>query len=666
MNKQDPNSPPDTSRSAAQVSVAQTPEDLGQIEADSFLNEAQPHESRKRYTPLQAAVWIAKAIVGLWVILLCWGGVSWAFHSWPMLSQDELNNLGRTALVPYSQMFRLFPNALYNDRPTGFILERLLFDRFGFNYTPQLICFLAFHFANCVMAFALFRRLGLRGPIAIAAIGVFGSLSSTAQTATYLGASFDVLCTFFLLGSTLAILSERKWLWLLSALLYLLALRSKEFGIVIPVFLTALLAIRPAKGLTPRRGLLEIGRRLWLHYAILLAFAARYLWLAREIRVKMPAGTPYYMDFNPTSVVQSLAYYAALVFGAEDHYVGIVAGLMLVILAYAIVRRRGMILFGLGVFFLTMLPVSLLPNIRQPFYVYGPQVFLLFAVAVFLQDLVECTPGRSSIRTWVSAGVVLIVLAAASSFRLSVYYKDRIHWSWMVRNASGESAASMQRELAGIGPSAHLYVNSGLETPWLFAYGDCIYPRLLRHSPSLHCETKRPEPELLALYARDPAEKYFVDYAPDGALSVRLSSSGFPTNAAHPLKPCDAGLVDDQSPRLQYRGHWRAVQAFGLACNGTLSYTSQPGAEASLVFSGTSVTYLFTRAYTRGMVEVLIDGVHREVVDQFSVGIEWRSEATYAGLAPGRHTIAIRSLHSKAAASEDYDVDVDGFVVGNR
>jgi hypothetical protein len=130
-----------------------------------------------------------------------------------------------------------------------------------------------------------------------------------------------------------------------------------------------------------------------------------------------------------------------------------------------------------------------------------------------------------------------------------------------------------------------------------------------------------------------------------------------------PLKPCDAGLIDDQNSQPKYRGRWRTLRQFGLACGGTLSYTDEPGAEVSLAFSGTSVTYLFTRAYTRGKVEVLIDGTRRDVIDQFSSGIEWRSEMTYAGLAPGQHTITIRSLHEKAAASTDYDVDVDGFVV---
>jgi hypothetical protein len=497
---------------------------MSAIKGDSSLDEAHRHESRRRFMPLTTAVWIAKALLGLWAVLLCWEGISWAFRSWPILSQDELNNVGWTARIPYRQILRLIPDALYNDRPIGFALERFLFERFGFDYTPQLVCFLAFHFANCAMAFVLFRRLGLRSPIAIAALGVLGTLNTTAQTATYLAASFDVLCTFFLLGSTLAILSERRSFWFLSAVLYVLAVRSKEFGIVVPVFLTALIAIRTANGLAPRRMPLEIGKRLWLHYAILLAFGARYLWLARDIRTKMPAGTPYYLDFSPAVLLQSLAYYAALVLGAETHYLGFAVALMLVILAYAVVLRRTMILFGFGAFLVTLLPVGFLPNIRAAFYVYGPQIFLLFAVALFLQDILDLAFSGVAIRCWAGVCAALLVLTAASSFRAGDYFKDRVRWSWMVRSATGTSAASMQRELADIGPSAHIYVNSGQETPWLFAYGDCVYPRLSRHSPSIECTIQKPEPELRTLYERDSSERYFVDYAPGGKLSIRFSS----------------------------------------------------------------------------------------------------------------------------------------------
>jgi hypothetical protein len=132
------------------------------------------------------------------------------------------------------------PTQLYNDRPLGSILEFCLYRTFGLNYSHQLAFFLMFHFGNCILAYVLFRRLGVRIWLSLALVGLIGSLSTTGQTATYLGASFDVLCTFFLLGSTVLILQGSRLTNWLSALFYLLALRSKEFGIVIPILLTVL------------------------------------------------------------------------------------------------------------------------------------------------------------------------------------------------------------------------------------------------------------------------------------------------------------------------------------------------------------------------------------------------------------------------------------------
>jgi hypothetical protein len=579
-----------------------------------------------------------------------------------MLSQDEVCNLGWPVQMSYRQILHFFPEIIYNDRPIGFALERFLFDCFGFNYLPQLVCFLAFHFANCAMAFLLFRRLGLRLPFAIAALGVLGALSTTAQTATYLAASFDVLCTFFLLASTLAILSERKWCWILSACLFLLALRSKEFGIVIPVFLAVLLAIRAGKDMPLRQMALEIGKRLWLHYAILFVFGIRYLWLAKDMRAKFPAGNPYYLDFNPITALKSLAYYAALIFGAEDHLSAVVSGVLLIILAYAVVRRRAMILTGFGIYALALLPVSFLANIRAPFYAYGPQIFLLLAIALFLQDLIDLAARTESNRWWAGLCIALAALTAVSAFRESQYYRDRVHWSWMVRGVCGRSAASIQKQLANMGPNAHVYVNSGPETPWLFEYGDCIYLRTLHRSQFIQCIIKKPVGELRSLYNLDSSEKYFAEYAPDGTLTVEKPVAPNPA-LERTLNPCPPDLIDDQSGRPRYTGRWLRLRGFGRSCGGTLSYTDAPGAEVTLPFDGTSVTYVFTRAYTRGLAEVLIDGQRREIIDEHAPGLEWRSEATYSGLAAGPHTITIRVLHAKAAYSAAYDVDVDGFVV---
>ena len=133
-----------------------------------------------------------------------------------------------------------------------------------------------------------------------------------------------------------------------------------------------------------------------------------------------------------------------------------------------------------------------------------------------------------------------------------------------------------------------------------------------------------------------------------------------------PPPPCAAGLVDDRSGQVHYTGHWKVIEHFGQACGGTLTYSEAADAQAAFQFSGTAVTYVFTKAYARGVSEVSIDGVKRDVIDQYAHGIEWRSQAVYSGLSGGPHTIVIRPLHQKSALAQAFDIDLDGFVVGGR
>jgi hypothetical protein len=124
-------------------------------------------------------------------------------------------------------------------------------------------------------------------------------------------------------------------------------------------------------------------------------------------------------------------------------------------------------------------------------------------------------------------------------------------------------------------------------------------------------------------------------------------------------------MVDDRSPEVHYEGRWRRVEKFGEACGGTLTYSEAPDARATFQFSGTAVTYVFTKAYARGVAEVSIDGVKRGVIDQYFRGIAWRAHVTYSGLAAGAHSITIRPLHQKTTDARAFDIDIDGFVVGN-
>ncbi|HXN48528.1 MAG TPA: glycosyltransferase [Bryobacteraceae bacterium] len=128
--------------------------------------------------------------------------------------------------------------------------------------------------------------------------------------------------------------------------------------------------------------------------------------------------------------------------------------------------------------------------------------------------------------------------------------------------------------------------------------------------------------------------------------------------------PCDAALVDDTAPSVQYAGAWRKVAGLGDACGGTIASANAAGAEATFRFNGASVTYLFARTFRSGMAEVDIDGAKRRILDLYAPAIEWRSRVTFDNLKPGVHALTVRALGGRRPESEGYDVTVDGFISG--
>ncbi|MGD0365542.1 MAG: hypothetical protein ABSC93_32060 [Bryobacteraceae bacterium] len=478
---------------------------------------------------------IAYAALALCALLLCWKGVSWAPRPGFLLFNDEIGNLPWLVATPYRAILHILPLQVYNDRPVGDVLERLLYERFGFDYTRQVSCFLCFHFANCALVFLLMRRLGVGLALSLAGTGFFGSLSTTAMTATYIGASFDVLCTFFLLGSILAGLAKSWPYWYASALLFLLALRSKEFAIVVPLLLTILLLGREANAPWRRKAIM-LARRLWLHYAILAMIGIKYLSFVPGMRASISPQHPYYLDTSLGTVWKSFVYYTPLIFTLEDRgtlTTVLLLALALVVVYSAALRGRRWILFGFAAYILTLLPVAMLRNIRQPLYVYGPQIFLILAICLFLDSLPAALPIAEPRRWVVSVGLAVALLAAAYAIRTSPYFRFRIGFYHGVRSTCARTARDAAAQLSGIGAGAHVYVSSGASTPWLLTAGPCDYLRLWRHDRALACFVMRPERELLDLYSRDsgaPGGKYFLDYSEDGSLRMRDNGDSYRKN----------------------------------------------------------------------------------------------------------------------------------------
>jgi hypothetical protein len=427
---------------------------------------------------------------------------------------DEISNLPRFLTGLTWRGVNILPHFAYNDRPVGFMLERWWFELFGFNYRPQLLCFLSIHFANLLLGFFLMRRMGASALATLGALCAFATLATTVQTVTYLGAIFDVLCLFLMLASTLAFLSKKPGTAALSALLFFLALRTKEFAIVLPVLLLAIAYHEKTL------------RRLWIHLTIWAVFLIQYALLIRRMIPSIPAGNPYTIHADPRTILTSFLYFTSLIFHEEAHPRRAAAILLLVVAMalYAAYRRRGWILWNLAAYALTLLPVAIIPGNRAQFYVYAPAMFLLFAAALTLEDLIALATANPRQRWITVAAATAIVLLSVALFQKGPYFKNRIGFSLLQRRTAQRTASDLSTLLPRLAPDSQLLVYQGGNVSWLLFPGPCDYLNLPLGRQAYNCLLGDTPDDARKQYAAQKPPKYYLLYSADG--SLRLGDGG--------------------------------------------------------------------------------------------------------------------------------------------
>lgn len=106
--------------------------------------------------------------------------------------------------------------------------------------------------------------------------------------------------------------------------------------------------------------------------------------------------------------------------------------------------------------------------------------------------------------------------------------------------------------------------------------------------------------------------------------------------------PASPGKYDDVNPRIVYNGAWTHGR-FPEASNGTVTYTGIPGANFRFPFTGTEMTYVYTKAFNRGAAEIILDGVSQGKVDLYSPSIVWQSATRFHCDGPGPHLFEVRN-----------------------
>jgi hypothetical protein len=122
-------------------------------------------------------------------------------------------------------------------------------------------------------------------------------------------------------------------------------------------------------------------------------------------------------------------------------------------------------------------------------------------------------------------------------------------------------------------------------------------------------------------------------------------------------------LYDDTNERIEFSGHWLRDTQFQAASNGTLTYSNTPGDKFRFVFQGVGVTLVYTKAFNRGMAEVLVDGESAVSLDMYSADVQFQRRATFGPMKQGSHVIEVRVAEPKNPKSTDHVVDLDAIEV---
>jgi hypothetical protein len=123
------------------------------------------------------------------------------------------------------------------------------------------------------------------------------------------------------------------------------------------------------------------------------------------------------------------------------------------------------------------------------------------------------------------------------------------------------------------------------------------------------------------------------------------------------------GHYDDQDQRVEYKGKWWPDRQFPQSSGQSITYSDKPGDTFRIAFTGSAITYVFTKALNRGIAEVKIDGGPAVRINQYSASTQWQEKQRFGGLSPGAHTMEVRVSGDKDPASGGLFVDLDAFDV---
>lgn len=404
----------------------------------------------------------------------------------------------------FGEIFHILPNHIYNDRPVGALVIKILYEIFGLDYVVFQNFQFGIHVFNCVLTFFIARRYAHTFGAMLSAI-LAGLWFSSNEAVFWTGAIFDLLgATFSLLTILLWQKShDRKSILLIAGLIlcYALAVRTKEFAIGLPAILFLMSVM------LEKQSLVGALRRLAPILVVFAILAARYVQLYLDSRTLMESpGNAYALQFG--AFPGALAYYASQVsyYTTLGLIIPAVIFVSLTAPAAFIGRYRRILTVFLFSFVVLLGPTLLLGNQRFELYLYAPHFMLAIAIGALVPP-----NGSWLVRAGVAAICLVIVIVPLNSrWRENILIftdqKTAIYKTQM---------KEISRHTAKIEPGSQVFI-SGLDPYFnLFSFraGDVL--RILVDEKDIKVVIEKPKEELLAEFCAASGHRLFFAYEND-------------------------------------------------------------------------------------------------------------------------------------------------------
>ena len=323
---------------------------------------------------------------------------------------DDFNNLFLVQQQTFLHMvgYNLDPFTDYF-RPFGMLVYWVFWHLFGLEPAPYHLFAWTLHTINVMLIYVLLSKItGSRYGAAVGAL-LSGFRANFTDIYWSFGTIFELLACFLVLVALLIYTGELRYPRLvLVVVLYVLAIKSKEMAVTLPILLLLYdLCIRRE----------NFDRKRNLAYAALAAFAVIYGYRRFLGMGSAETSNPYYMDFSVITMGRGYGWYFDHLYGMRLRWgAWIIAAVLLLGLFIWKRERRG--LFFLGYVFASLLPVLFLVNHRYEFFWYIPFFGIAGLAAVAVAALQNALRPLMQERVLEAAAVIVFSLLAAGHYAL--------------------------------------------------------------------------------------------------------------------------------------------------------------------------------------------------------------------------------------------------------